>query len=171
MGFLDDFGIKSDDVTAPIYERKLPAAGHHLFEIGDAAVRKGTKNKPQDIMFLIEYQLSDADGDPTGSSSEWFTMKQNGEVTEYCSQQLGYLDLRAKNLGFKDGLNDPEFSAENIIGIRGKLEIVHNKGKGANSDRTYANVKNVTEFEDDEEPVKAETVVSSATADVAELFG
>lgn len=157
MGFLDDYGIGSDDIQEPTFERKLPAAGTHLFEVGDAVVKKGTKNKPTDVNFLITYQLFDADGDPTGSAEEWFLMKENGQVTDRVKDKLGWLNVRAKSLGFS-GIEDPEFSADNCIGIKGRLEVVHNKS----GDRTFANVKNVKADADTSDDDSNEFAVTAA---------
>lgn len=140
MGFLDEYGFGEDDVKTPTFERKLPAAGTHNFEIGEAVVKKGTKNQPNNVSALITYQLSDADGDPTGAAEEWFLMREDGKVTERVQEKLGWLDLRAKSLGFEGGINDPEFSMDNLIGLTGRIEIVHNKS----GERTFANVRNVT---------------------------
>lgn len=156
MGFLDDFGVNSDDIIAPSF--KIAPEGRFFFEIGEAKVQKGTKNAPNDLAFIIEYQLSDADGDPQGSASERTQMKVDGKYTDRCKQSMGYLDIRLKALGFEGGLNDPEFTPDNLVGIRGTLEVVHTKS----GDRTYANVRNVKMSEDDsddnsydEEPAEA----------------
>lgn len=144
MGFLDDFGVDSNDIIAPSF--KIAPEGRFFFEIGEAKVQKGTKNAPRDVAFIIEYQLSDADGEPQGSASERTQMKVDGKYTDRCKQSMGYLDIRLKALGFEGGLNDPDFTADNLVGLRGTLEVVHTK----QGDRVYANVRNVKLSEDED---------------------
>jgi len=148
MGFLDDYGIKKEQIQEAGF--KLPPVGRHNFVIGDAKIQKGTKNKPGEQAFIINYQLSDADGDPTGKADERRVIKQDGKVTDKAATDLGWLDRRIKDLGFPGGLEDPEFEGpDSLPGIRGTLEIVHN----TSGDRKFANVQNVevAESGDDED--------------------
>ncbi len=144
MGFLEQYGVDTSEKIEP--GRKLAPAGHHYFEIGDSVVKKGTKNKPKDVFQVIEYQLSDADGNPTGSVDERFTLLDGGVYNDRAKQSVGMLDMQLKRLGFEGGVDDPEFTADNLVGIRGKLEGVHN----VSGDRVYANVRNVQVIEDDD---------------------
>lgn len=135
--FLDEYGIKAEDIKEAGY--KLPPVGVHNFEIGDAKVQKGTKNKPGETAFIIVYQLSDADGEPVGKADERRVIKEDGKVTAKAQGELGWLDRRLKDLGFEGGLQDPEFSPDALVGIKGTLEIKHN----TSGDRKFANVYNV----------------------------
>jgi hypothetical protein len=136
--FLDEYGIKAEDIKEAGF--KLPPVGVHNFEIGDAKVQKGTKNKPGETAFIIVYQLSDADGESVGSTDERRVIKQDGKVTAKAQSELGWLDRRLKDLGFLGGLRDPEFTGpDSVVGIKGTLEIKHN----TSGDRKFANVYNV----------------------------
>lgn len=146
MGFLEEYGIKEDEIQEAGF--KLPPTGRARFEIGDAKVQKGTKNKPGEQGFIVTYQLSDFDGEPIGKADERWVMKQDGKVTPRAAQSLGFLDLRIKQLGFIGGLNDPEFTGPDaLVGIRGTLEVIHN----TQGDRKFANVRNVEVDENDAE--------------------
>lgn len=141
MGFLDDYGINKDQVQEAGF--RLAPEGKFEFEIGSAKVQKGTKNKPDEQAFVVSYQLSDADGNPKGSTDERWVMKQAGKVTERAAQSLGFLDQRLKHFGFEGGLEDPDFtSPDDLVGIRGTLEVVHT----ISGERKFANVRNVTAF-------------------------
>lgn len=139
MSFLDQYGITEDQIKeASGY--KLAPLGHHRFEIGDAKVQKGTKNRPKDLAFIIEYQLSDFDGNPTGSVRDRFLMKENGVVTDKASTSLGWFERRLRDLGFEGGSADPDFNGpDDLVGLRGTLEVTHQ----TSGDRVFDNVRNV----------------------------
>lgn len=163
MGFLDDLGIKQEQIQEAGF--KLPPEGRHRFVIGDSKVQKGTKNKPGELAYIISYQLSDADGEPTGKTDERWVMKQDGKVTPRAQESLGYAELRLKQLGFAGGFSDPEFSVDAPVGIRGTLEIIHQ----TQGDRKFANVRNVEvddndASEDDESNEFAEEPAEEAPA-------
>lgn len=150
MSFLDQYGINPEDIQEAGF--KLPPAGVHRFEIGDAKIQKGTKNNPHDTAFIITYQLSDADGEPVGKTDERRVIKQGNKVTEKAKGELGWLDRRIKDLGFAGGLADPEFHGpDDLVGIRGTLEVKHN----VSGDRKYANVYNVEVDEGDDNETEA----------------
>jgi hypothetical protein len=157
MGFMDDYGLDATQIQAP--GRAIAKEGRYLFEIGDAVVRKGTKNKPKDVFLLITYQLTDADDNPAPAAEERFWMKRDGRYDDTCKQSMGYLNFFLQRAGF-EGVSDPEFTPDALVGLRGKLRIEQNKV----GDRTYANAKEVEflERDDDEdnsfaaEPAKAE---------------
>lgn len=153
MGFLDDYGVSGETVTAPT--RKLAKEGRYYFEIGDAVLRKGTRNAPKDVFVLFTYQLTDADDEPAGSVDEKFWVRRNGVYDDTCKQSMGYLDRRLKDAGFELGVDDPEYTNDNVIGLRGKLRVEHSTGR---DNRIFANPRDV-EFilsDDDDEPVSDE---------------
>lgn len=176
MGFLDDYNIDKATITAP--GRALAKEGRYLFEIGDAVVRKGTKTKPKDVFLLITYQLTDSSDNPAPAVEDRFWMKRDGKYDGTCKQSLGYLDGWLKRAGFEGGLEDDEFTSPDVlVGLRGKLRVEQSKS----GDRTYANARDVTflEADDDEDndfdeepaaaPVKAtRTRKGAATSPVAD---
>lgn len=136
--FLAEYGIDENQIQEAGF--KLPPEGRARFEIGDAKVQKGTKNKPGEQAFIITYQLSDADGDPLGKAEDRYVMKQDGKVTPRAQESLGYLDMRLKQLGFVNGLRDEDFTGPDaLVGIRGSLRVEHT----TNGERKFANVRDV----------------------------
>lgn len=165
--FLAEYGIKKEQIQEAGF--KLPPVGRHNFVVGDAKVQKGTKNRPDETALVITYQLSNADGEPTGKAEDRYLMKVKGEVTPRCEESLGYAEERLKHLGFTGGFADPDFTGPDaLVGIRGRLTIEHNNGKGSNADRKFANVRGVEVdgggHEDDTDNVYADDVPETVEA-------
>lgn len=143
MGLFDDFDIDMDDVKAAGFSN--PDDGTYEFEITEARIQNGTKKAPDDVAFVISYNLDEA-----GTKQEWFTVAQDGEMTARAKQSLGFLKSRLIDLGFTGSLND--IAPEDLEGIRGTLKLVTSKtAKGE-----FQNVKNVQvlDTEDEEEEVE-----------------
>jgi hypothetical protein len=115
------------------------------------------------VFLLITYQLSDASGEPQNPAEERFWMKRNGVYDDTCKQSMGYLDFFLKRAGFPGGLEDPEFTPDNLVGLKGKLKIEHNK-KG---DDVFANPREVEFFDAAADDDEANTFVDDVPDDVA----
>lgn len=139
MGIFDDYGVDPDEIKEASFDTP---DGTYRFEISEAEILDGTKNKPDTTFFIIDYQLEDEDGDAAGSTREWFTMAEDGDSeTKRAAQSMGFLKTRLKSLGVTDLKN---FDGSEILGLTGVLQLRSTPGKGANKGRTYQNVRSVT---------------------------
>jgi hypothetical protein len=129
MGFLDDFEIDMDQVEESSFDK---ADGIYQFEVSEAENIMGTEKKPDDTFFRITYQLYDEDGEAKGDKWEWFTIKQDGEVTTRAKQSLGFLKSRLIDLGIPGGNPD---SPDEVVGTTGTLQLRTKDG--------YQNIRNV----------------------------
>ena len=153
MGLFDDFDIDMDEVEEAggfSFED-----GNYDFEIAEALMQNGTKNKPDTTFFIIKYALNDGEA---GTYWEWFTAAVDGSSEHAdAKRSLGYLKSRLMDLGFKASeLND--IDGEDLEGITGTLQLLTTSGKGKNAANKYQNVRNVKVGEaeaEEEAPVKA----------------
>lgn len=155
MGLFDDFDIDMDDVKAGFSN---PDDGLYEFEITEAHTQNGTKKNPDDTFFVINYSLDEA-----GSKQEWFTIAQDGEVTDRAKQSLGFLKSRLIDLGFSaSALND--LDPDDLEGIRGTLKLVTTK----NAKGEFQNIKSVKVADDDsaedEEPEETDEQIKARVA-------
>lgn len=136
MSIFDTLGVNWDEIEKGGFT--TPPDGFYTFEISEADLRRGTKNKPDDLFYVIDFGLAEA-----GSKQEWFTVAENGELTERARKSLGFLKSRLADLGVDDSDFDPETT--DLSGVTGTLELVTRNG--------YQNIRNVTadEVEDEEE--------------------
>lgn len=155
MGLFDDFDIDMDDVKAAggfDFED-----GFYEWEISEALVQNGTKNKPDTTFFIIKYNLDEA-----GTYWEWFTLAEDGDhSTVAAKRSLGYLKARLLDLGIEAAsLNtvDPE----DLEGVTGSFRLVTTKtAKG-----TFQNIRNfkASAVEDEEEELEEAAVKARVAA-------
>lgn len=151
MGLFDTLGINMDEIPESGYTNAPD--GDYDYEISACEVRKGTKNDPNVLKYVITYGLFE-----NGETQEWFTIAEDGEVTEKAETSLGFLKRRLNDLGVDINEFDPEET--DLTGIRGSLQLHTKNG--------YQNVRNVVaeELEAEEEP-EAEEPEDTAAADAA----
>lgn len=162
MGLFDDFDIDMDDVKAASFDFE---DGTYEFTISEASVRNGTKKKPDDTFFVISYNLDEA-----GTYQEWFTVAQDGEVTQRAKQSLSFLKARLIDLGLEPAsLND--LDPEDLEGIQGVLQLKTTK----NAKGEFQNVRNVrvveggvsdepSDYDEDSEPEVAKVATRKKAA-------
>jgi len=82
-------------------------------------------------------------GDTGLRKSELFELPQDPEnMTDRETQRLGYYVSRLVDLGVpRDQVNDVD--SEDLVGLRGTLQLYSQAGKGANAGKMYQNIKNV----------------------------
>ncbi len=136
MGLLDDFGIDTSDIEVPSFEI---ADDIYEFEIGDVFVKNGSQNYPDKSWVIIEYIL----GDTGQKKSEMFELPADpANITDKERQKLGFYVSRLVALGVaRDQVNN--IDRDDLIGLRGTLQVYSQAGKGANKGKTYQNIKNV----------------------------
>lgn len=149
MGLFDTLGVDMREIPASGFTN--PPDDYYEFEISESSIRNGTKKEPNALKFVIEYNLGEA-----GTTSEWWTVAEDGEVTAKARKSLGFLKSRLTDLGVDADSFDPEES--DLSGIRGSLQLVTRDG--------YQNVRNVTvegiETEDDEPEEEPDTAAEDA---------
>jgi len=136
MALLADFGINADDIDIPSNELE---DGIYDFEVGSVYVKNGSKAHPDRSWIIIEYII----GDTGLRKSELFELPQDPEnMTDKETQRLGYYVSRLVDLGVaREAVNDVD--DEDLIGLRGTLQLYSQAGKGANAGKMYQNIKNV----------------------------
>lgn len=145
MGLFDDYDIDMDEVEAAGgFDFK---DGIYEFEVAEALLQQGSKNKPDVTFFIIKYDLDEA-----GVYWEWFTVAVDRDAEHPDAKRgLGYLKGRLQDLGFQAAeLNDIE--PEDVEGITGTLKLVTTQGKGKNAGNSYQNVRDVKVGEVADEP-------------------
>ena len=151
-GLFEQLGINMDEIPESGF--KNAPDGDYDYEISAAEIRRGTKNDPNVLKYVITYGLFE-----NGETQEWFTVAENGEVTEKAEQSLGYLKRRLSDLGVDIADFDPEET--DLTGIRGTLRLF--------TKNNFQNVRDVTveEYETEEEGPEAEEPEDHAAADAA----
>jgi hypothetical protein len=136
MGLLDDFGIDTNDIEVPSFEIE---DGNYEFEIGDIFVKNGSQNYPDRSWVIVEYII----GDTGQKKSEMFELPVDSDnITDKERQKLGYYVARLLDLGVdRNEVNSVD--REDLIGLRGTLQVYSQSGKGANKGKSYQNIKNV----------------------------
>lgn len=157
---LEDYGIDTSDIEVPSFEI---ADDIYEFVIGDVFIQHGTKADPDGgDSLVISYQL----GDEGKEKREYFNMPEDPEdVTPDERKKLGWYVSRMLDLGF-DRSEINSIQREDLIGLTGTLQVYSQKGKGANSGKTYQNIKNVrvAERAADEEPAPKQVAKTKAPA-------
>lgn len=165
MGLFDDFDIDMDEVKAATGVIEFED-GHYDFEVSEALVQNGSKNKPDNTYFIIKYDLNDGEA---GTYWEWFTIAVDGssEAAD-AKRSLGYLKARLTDLGIPASEHNT-IEGEDLEGIVGTLELKTTSGKGKNAGNQYQNLRNVKVADGGAEPEEApeEDVVSKAKQRVA----
>lgn len=136
MGLLDDFGIDTNDIEVPSFEIE---DGIYEFEIGDVFVKNGSQNYPDRSWVIVEYII----GDTGQKKSEMFELPVDPDnITDKERQKLGYYVARLLDLGVdRNEVNNVD--RDDLIGLRGTLQVYSQSGKGPNKGKSYQNIKNV----------------------------
>lgn len=168
MGLLDAYGIDTDNIEAPSYDKE---DGWYSFEIGDVYIKEGSQNNPNATWLIIDYLLEDEDGNSKGKVSDLFTIPEDpANPTEDEQKRLGWYVARMLDLGFaRSEINDIE--AEDLIGLRGALELKTRAGKGRNSGKEYQNIVKVRVEKAEAPPAKAPAKAAPPAAAVARKGG
>jgi hypothetical protein len=136
MGLLDEYGIDTSEAETPSYDME---DGIYEFTVGDVYVKQGSQKYPDRSWVIIEYLV----GDGGKKQSELFELPADPEnLTDRERQKLGYYVARLMDLGVaREAVNDVD--REDLIGIRGTLQLYSSAGKGANAGKMFQNIKNV----------------------------
>ena len=144
MGLFDDLGVDMDSIKAGGFSD--PDDGTYEFIISEGTIRNGSTNKPDTTFYTIEYSLDEA-----GSKTEWFTIAENGVVTERALQSLGFLKSRLQDLGIDASEFDPEET--DLEGISGVFQLKTTKDRKGIDRQNIRNVKvDVDEADVSDEP-------------------
>lgn len=136
MALLAEFGIDASDIEMPTYELE---DGVYEFEVGSCYVKNGSQAYPDRSWIILEYLI----GDTGQKKSELFELPADPEnMTEREMQKIGYWVSRCVDLGVpRDQVND--IDGEDLVGIRGTLQLYSQAGKGKNAGKMFQNIKNV----------------------------
>jgi len=136
MGLLDEYGIDTSEAETPSYDME---DGIYEFTVGDVYVKQGSQKFPDRSWVIIEYLV----GDEGKKNSELFELPADPEnLTDRERQKLGYYVARLMDLGVeRDAVNDVD--REDLIGLRGTLQLHSVAGKGPNAGKMFQNIKNV----------------------------
>ena len=149
MGLLDEYGIDTSEVETPSYELE---DGIYEYEVGDVYVKQGSQAFPDRSWVIVEYLI----GDEGKKQSELFELPQDPEnMTDRERQKLGYYVARLMDLGVdRAAVNDVD--RDDLIGLRGTLQLYSSAGKGKNAGRMFQNIKNVKIAKASEAPQPAQ---------------
>lgn len=138
MGLLDDYGIDTDNIEAPNYEKE---DGWYDFTIGDVFIKEGSQNNPDTTWLIIKYLLEDEDGNSKGEVSDMFTLPADpANPTDKEQERLGWYVKRMLDFGFaRNEINDIE--SDDLIGLRGALELKTKRAKNGNDYQNIAKVR------------------------------
>ena len=136
MGLLDEYGIDTSEAETPSYDME---DGIYEFTVGDVYVKQGSQKYPDRAWVIIEYLV----GDEGKKQSELFELPADPEnLTDRERQKLGYYVARLMDLGVdRAAVNDVD--RDDLIGLRGTLQLYSVAGKGKNAGSMYQNIKNV----------------------------
>ncbi len=136
MGMLDDYGIDTSEIEAPSYDLE---DGIYEMTVGDVYVKQGSQAYPDRSWVIIEYLV----GEEGKKKSELFELPADPEnITDNERQKLGYYVARLLDLGVeRAAVND--IDRDDLIGLRGSLQLYSNAGKGKNAGKMFQNIKNV----------------------------
>jgi len=136
MGMLDDYGIDTSEIEAPSYDLQ---DGIYEMTVGDVYVKQGSQAYPDRSWVIIEYLV----GEEGKKKSELFELPADPEnITDNERQKLGYYVARLLDLGVeRAAVND--IDRDDLIGLRGSLQLYSNAGKGKNAGKMFQNIKNV----------------------------
>lgn len=149
MGLLDEYGIDTSEAETPSYDME---DGIYEFTVGDVYVKQGSQKYPDRSWVIIEYLV----GDEGKKQSELFELPVDPEnLTDRERQKLGYYVARLMDLGVpRDQVNDVD--REDLIGLRGTLQLYSSAGKGPNAGKMFQNIKNVKVAKSSEAPQPAQ---------------
>jgi hypothetical protein len=157
MGLLDEYGIDTTEAETPSYDME---DGIYEFTVGDVYVKQGSQKYPDRSWVIIEYLV----GDDGKKQSELFELPADPEnMTDRERQKLGYYVARLMDLGVaREAVNDVD--REDLIGLRGTLQLYSSAGKGANAGKMFQNIKNVKTTKASAAPQPAEKKVRQTAA-------
>jgi hypothetical protein len=157
MGLLDEYGIDTTEAETPSYDME---DGIYEFTVGDVYVKQGSQKYPDRSWVIIEYLV----GDDGKKQSELFELPQDPDnMTDRERQKLGYYVARLMDLGVaREAVNDVD--REDLIGLRGTLQLYSSAGKGANAGKMFQNIKNVKTTKASAAPQPAEKKVRQTAA-------
>jgi hypothetical protein len=158
MALLEDYGIDTSDIEAPSYDLE---DGIYEFEVGDVYVKQGSQAYPDRSWVIMEYLV----GDTGIKKSELFELPQDPEnITDRERTKLGYYVARLMDLGVeRDEVNNVD--RDDLIGLRGTLQLYSSAGKGKNAGKMYQNIKNVKVGKSSEAPQPAQKKARATAAD------
>ena len=158
MGLLDEYGIDTSEAETPSYDME---DGIYEFTVGDVYVKQGSQKFPDRSWVIIEYLV----GDEGKKNSELFELPADPEnLTDRERQKLGYYVARLMDLGVdRAAVNDVD--REDLIGLRGTLQLHSVAGKGANAGKMFQNIKNVKIAKASEAPQPAQKKARATAAD------
>ena len=157
MALLDDYGIDTSEIETPSYELE---DGIYEYEVGDVYVKQGSQAYPDRSWVIVEYLI----GDEGKKQSELFELPQDPEnMTDRERQKLGYYVARMMDLGVdRDAINNVD--RDDLIGLRGTLQLYSSAGKGKNAGRMFQNIKNVKASKTSEAPQPAQKTARKTAA-------
>ena len=149
MGLLDEYGIDTSEAETPSYDME---DGIYEFTVGDVYVKQGSQKFPDRSWVILEYLV----GEEGKKQSELFELPADPEnLTDRERQKLGYYVARLMDLGVdRAAVND--IDREDLIGLRGTLQLYSSAGKGANAGKMFQNIKNVKIAKASEAPQPAQ---------------
>ena len=157
MGLLDVYGIDTSEAETPSYDME---DGIYEFTVGDVYVKQGSQKYPDRAWVIIEYLV----GDEGKKQSELFELPADPEnLTDRERQKLGYYVARLMDLGVdRAAVND--IDREDLIGLRGTLQLYSSAGKGANAGKMFQNIRNVKLTKTSAAPQPAQKKASQTAA-------
>tara|TARA_R110000772_G_scaffold76574_3_gene165311 strand:- start:219 stop:707 length:489 start_codon:yes stop_codon:yes gene_type:complete len=157
MGLLDEYGIDTSEVETPSYDLE---DGIYEYELGDVYVKQGSQAYPDRAWVIMEYLI----GDEGKKQSELFELPADPEnMTDRERQKLGYYVARLMDLGVdRASVNDVD--RDDLIGLRGTLQLYSSAGKGKNAGRMFQNIKNVKVSTSSEAPQPAQKTAHKTAA-------
>lgn len=157
MALLADFGIDTNDIEMPTYELE---DGVYEFEVGSCYVKNGSQAYPDRSWIILEYII----GDTGQKKSELFELPADPEnITDREMQKLGYYVSRLVDLGVpREQVND--IDGDDLVGLRGTLQLFSQAGKGKNAGKMFQNIKNVKVSKDSSTSPQPKSKTASKTA-------
>jgi hypothetical protein len=158
MGLLDEYGIDTSEAETPSYDME---DGIYEFTVGDVYVKQGSQKFPDRAWVIVEYLV----GEEGKKQSELFELPADPEnLSDRERQKLGYYVARLMDLGVdRAAVNDVD--REDLIGLRGTLQLYSSAGKGANAGKMFQNIKNVkiAKASEANQPVQKKTRQTAAS--------
>jgi hypothetical protein len=149
MGILDDYlDVDNIDDEENVLGFDKPKDGTYEFEIGDAHWQKWTKKDIEHNSFVIDYYLTDADGNDAPKASDFLTMPDADKDPEDYTMQEKISIRTLRDRFYVLGFEKEQFSKierDDLVGLTGMLTLKTN-AKGW---------QNIVAFSSDEEAVEA----------------
>jgi hypothetical protein len=134
--------------------------GIYEFTVGDVYVKQGSQAFPDRSWVIVEYLV----GDEGKKQSELFELPEDADnLTDRERQKLGFYVQRMIDLGI-DRANINDVDRDDLIGLRGTLQLYSTAGKGKNAGRMFQNIKNVKVSKTSAAPQPAQKKASQTAA-------